>query len=288
MRARPLIDVHVHLYPPRRLGGLMRWVHRGMPQHPVPVGITIPRAVRDLEEAGVERFVNALFPLSPGESVELNLFNAELAARIPHMIPFGTVHQDDSDPAAVAREALVDLGLRGIKLHPLVMKAQIDDPRIAPVFALAQELGRPILIHTGFEEGGSRPPARAWENLFLAWPRLTFLCAHMFFPDLPFAFSLLRRFDNVVLDMTNVLGMMAWPTEPLPFGIPRPAWGIEELSAAIEANPERVVFGSDHPAGMDYPARLAAQVLSCGLSERTARRVLYENARELFGRLGLI
>ena len=42
---RRVIDVHVHLYPEKRLGGLMRWVHRGIPGHPVPVDITVPQVV---------------------------------------------------------------------------------------------------------------------------------------------------------------------------------------------------------------------------------------------------
>lgn len=266
----------------------MRWVHRGMPGHPVPVDITVDRAVRDLHEAGVERFVAAVFPLAPGEAEELNRFVAELAKRVPGLIPFGTVHQDDADPAAVARAALCELGLSGIKLHPVMMRANVNDPRLAPVYALAQEMKRPVLIHTGFEDGSGRANARAWEALFSAWPRLNFLCAHMFFPDLAFAFSAVSRFPNVRLDLTNVPGMMRWTDGPLPFGIPRPEWGIDELAAAIEAFPDRVLFGSDHPAGMGTVRGILEQVRGLGLREPTLERVLCGNAQELFGDAGLI
>ncbi|KRT75015.1 MAG: hypothetical protein XU12_C0001G0206 [Deltaproteobacteria bacterium CSP1-8] len=46
------------------------------------------------------------------------------------MIPLGTVHQDDADPAAVANEALRTLGLKGIKLHPMMMGLSPADPRL--------------------------------------------------------------------------------------------------------------------------------------------------------------
>lgn len=284
----PVIDVHVHLYPAKRLGGLMRWVHRAMPAHPVPVDITAGQAVAGLRDAGVERFFSAVFPLAPGEARELNRFNAELARSVPEMIPLGTVHQDDDDPAGVVREALCELGLKGIKLHPTVMEMDVNNPRIAPAYALAQELGLPVLIHTGFEAGhGRRTAPGEWEKLFRTYPRLTFLLAHMFFPDLAYGFSVLSRFENVYLDCTNVFGMLLWPEGPLPFGIPRPAWGADEFAAALEAHSRRVLFGSDHPAGMGTMAEILGQIDNFGLTEETLRRILYGNARDLLARHGI-
>ena len=285
---RRVIDAHVHLYPSRRLGGLMRWVHRGMPGHPVPVDITVEEAVAELRAAGVEAFFAAVFPLVPGEARELNRFNAELARRVPGMIPLGTAHQDDDDPGSVAAEALGPLGLKGIKLHPMVMKMAPADPRMAKVYAVAQEAGRPLLVHTGFEEGYGRTPEKEqWEVLFGAYPRLTFILAHAFFPDLPYAFSLLRRYGNILLDLTNVIGMLLWRNGPLPFGVSRSSWGKEQFAAALDANASRVLFGSDHPAGMGTMEDIVRQVETFGLEKETVERILYGNARTLIDRLGL-
>lgn len=285
---RRVIDTHVHLYPPRRLGGLMRWVHRGMPGHPVPVGITVEEAIADLRAAGVESFFAAVFPLAPGEARELNRFNADLARRVPGMIPLGTAHQDDDNPGAVAAEALGALGLKGIKLHPMVMKMAPGDPRMAAVYAAAQEAGRPLLVHTGFEEGYGRTPDKdEWERLFAAYPRLTIILAHAFFPDLAYGFSLLPRFENVLLDLTNVIGMLQWGEGPLPFGVSRSPWGRREFAAALEANAARVLFGSDHPAGMGTMEEIVRQVESFGLEKETVERILYGNARALIDRLEL-
>jgi len=52
------------------------------------------------------------------------------------------------DPIAEATRCL-DAGSRGIKLHPRAQKFQLNDERLAPVFALAAERGVPILIHGG-------------------------------------------------------------------------------------------------------------------------------------------
>lgn len=266
----------------------MRWVHRGVPGHPVPVDITVDQVVADLRAAGVESFFAAVFPLAPGEARELNVFNAELARRVPGMIPFGTAHPDDADPAAVAAEALGPLGLKGIKLHPMMMKMAPGDPAMTRICAVAQEAGRPFLVHTGFEEGYGRAPEKErWEALFGAYPRLTFILAHAFFPDLPYAFSLLPRFGNVLLDLTNVIGMLRWSDGPLPFGISRSPWGTGEFAAALGANASRVLFGSDHPAGMGTMEEIVRQVETFGLEKDTVERILYGNARALIDRLGL-
>jgi predicted TIM-barrel fold metal-dependent hydrolase len=198
------------------------------------------------------------------------------------------VHQDDDDPGAVATEALRTLGLKGIKLHPMMMGMSPGDPRLASVYALVEEAGLPLLVHTGFEEGYGRAVGReGWERLFLSYPRLNFLLAHAFFPDLPYAFSLLPRFGNVFLDLTNVLGMFLWQKDPLPFGISRPAWGKEELLSAIEENSGRIFFGSDHPAGMGTMEEIITQIETFGLSPGAVERILYGNAREFLKRLGL-
>ncbi len=266
----------------------MRWIHRGIPGHPVPADISVDGVVADLRAAGAERFVSAVFPLAPGEAGELNRFNASLARDIPEMIPLGTVHQDDAHPAAVVYEALRTQGLKGIKLHPVMMGMAPWDRRLAPVYALLEEAGLPLLLHTGFEEGRGRTADKeGWERLFRSWPRLTFLLAHAFFPDLPYAFSLLPRCGNVYLDLTNVPGMLLWKEGPLPFGISRPLWGNEEFLAAIEENSARVLFGSDHPAGMGTMEEILGQIGALGLSERTVERVLHGNALELLTRLGL-
>lgn len=287
-RGGPVVDVHVHLYPERRLGGLMRWTHRAIPAHPVPPDVTVERIVADLRDAGVERFLSAVFPLKPGEARGLNRFNAELSRSVPEMIPLGTVHQDDDDPVAIVREAFDDLGLRGLKLHPPMMGMAVDDPRMEPVFAAAQEAGLPVLIHTQFPDGyGSDAEKAPWERLFRSFPRTEFLLAHSFFPDLAYAFSLLPRFANVHLDATNVFGLIGWSGGPLPFGLAPAAWGPGELAAAIEGNPGRVLFGSDHPAGMGTMRQIVRRVADFGLEEKTARAVLYGNAHALLGRLGI-
>src|SRR2546422_2857502 len=63
------------------------------------------------------------------------------------LIPF--VRLDLTEAPIEEAERCLDLGARGIKLHPRAQKFLLDDARLAPVFAIAAERRVPILIHGG-------------------------------------------------------------------------------------------------------------------------------------------
>ena len=81
------------------------------------------------------------------------------------MIPF--VRLDlAADPIEEAERCL-DLGARGIKLHPRAQRFLLNDERLDPIFALAAERRVPILIHGG---RGLPPIADALARLVDAHP----------------------------------------------------------------------------------------------------------------------
>src|ERR1044072_4196872 len=63
------------------------------------------------------------------------------------LIPF--VRLDLAEEPIEEATRCLDLGARGIKLHPRAQKFLLNDERLAPVFALADEGRIPILIHGG-------------------------------------------------------------------------------------------------------------------------------------------
>src|SRR5512142_1760926 len=76
------------------------------------------------------------------------------------LIPF--VRLDLAESPIEEATRCLDLGARGIKLHPRAQKFLLDDERLAPVFAIAAERGVPILIHGG---RGLPPIAAELEHL---------------------------------------------------------------------------------------------------------------------------
>jgi predicted TIM-barrel fold metal-dependent hydrolase len=72
---------------------------------------------------------------------------AHAAASAGRLVPFVRLDLNES-PIEEAERAL-DLGARGIKLHPRAQRFLPDDVRLEPVFALAARRNVPILIHGG-------------------------------------------------------------------------------------------------------------------------------------------
>src|SRR5262245_62508556 len=63
------------------------------------------------------------------------------------LIPF--VRLDLTESPVEEAERCLDLGARGIKLHPRAQRFLLNDERLAPIFAIAAERNVPILIHGG-------------------------------------------------------------------------------------------------------------------------------------------
>ena len=95
------------------------------------------------------------------------------------LIPF--VRLDLSESPIEEAIRCLDLGARGIKLHPRAQGFLLNDERLAPVFALAAERKVPILIHGG---RGLPPIADNLDRLVTANPGAQLIIAHGGIADL--------------------------------------------------------------------------------------------------------
>jgi uncharacterized protein len=155
------------------------------------------------------------------------------------LIPFVRLDLTDS-PIEEARRCL-DLGARGIKLHPRAQKFQLNDERLAPVFAIAAESRVPILIHGG---RGLPPIADNLARLHDAYPEAMLIIAHAGIADLSGLAGHFAGKRGVFFD-TSV-----WSP-------------VDLLSFFHLVPPEQIVYASDYPYG--------TQPNSLLLSLRTAR-----------------
>lgn len=268
------IDAHVHVLPPKRLAGLMRWIHRAHPQHPVPGDVTENDITADLRREGVSRFFNFVYPLRPDETGPLNDFNLDFCARTPEAVPFGSMHVENPDKPDIAG-ALFERGFVGLKFHPFVQKFDPWDERMEELYDYLEEAGRPVFLHTGFEEWYKldMPPEKLG-NLMSRHPKLPAVFVHMMFPALDRAWRLLDEFPNLYMDATNVLAAFRPELEPV-----LRAWtGRKDLwevfCEGLEKHAGRVLFGSDHPAGMGSLRRIYADPENLGLPENAVKSLV--------------
>jgi uncharacterized protein len=184
----------------------------------------------------------------------------EFAARSGgRLVPFVRLALDEQ-PMEEARRCL-DLGARGIKLHPRAQKFLLDDERLAPVFALAAERGVPILIHAG---RGLPPIAAELEHLVDAHPGAQLILAHAGIADLA---NLAHRFSGkrgVFFD-TSV-------------------WSAVDLLGLLRlVPPEQIVYASDYPYGQQPGSLLLSHRVArvSGFDERQVRDMFAGNANRI-------
>ncbi len=184
----------------------------------------------------------------------------EFAARSEgRLVPFVRLALDEG-PIEEATRCL-DLGARGIKLHPRAQKFLLDDARLAPVFALAAERAVPILIHGG---RGLPPIAAELEHLVDSHAGTQLIIAHAGIADLAnlahrFAGKRGVFFDTSVWSAIDLLGFLRL--------VP----------------PEQVVYASDYPYG-GQPGSLLLSVRVArvaGFDDRQLRDMLAGNASRI-------
>jgi predicted TIM-barrel fold metal-dependent hydrolase len=175
------------------------------------------------------------------------------------MIPFVRLALDES-PIEEAKRCL-DLGARGIKLHPRAQKFLLNDARLAPVFELAADRHVPILIHGG---RGLPPIADHLERLVDAYPEAHLIIAHA-----------------GIADLTGLAGHFAGKAGVF---FDTSVWSaIDLLSFFRLVPPEQIVYASDYPYGQQ-PASLLIALRTArlaGLTEPQIADLLAGNANRI-------
>ena len=173
---------------------------------------------------------------------------ADAAASNGKLIPFVRLDLEDS-PIEEARRAL-DLGARGIKLHPRAQRFSIGDDRLDPVFALSAEYNVPILIHAG---RGMPEIADDLERLVSAHEGAQLIVAHAGVADLErLAGHLSTRpgvyFDTAVFNFYDLIDLFS------------------------RVAPEQIVYASDYPYGQQ-PGSLYVVLRACALMGFTPEQI---------------
>ena len=161
------------------------------------------------------------------------------------LVPFVRLALDEG-PIEEARRCL-DLGARGIKLHPRAQKFLLTDERLGPVFELAAERRVPILIHAG---RGLPPIADGLRSLMERNPGAKLILAHAGIADLDALAACMRGRKGVFFDTST------WSP-------------IDLLDFYRRIPPEQVVYASDYPYGQQPSSLL--------LSVKTARQAGYDD-----------
>ena len=172
------------------------------------------------------------------------------------LIPFVRLDLNES-PVEEAMRCL-DLGARGIKLHPRAQRFDASDERLAPIFALAAERRVPILIHGG---RGLPPIAAGLAALVERYPEATLIIAHAGIADMAHLARAMAGRRGVFFDTST------WSP-------------VDLLDFYRQIPPEQVLYASDYPYGQYTTSLFLAlrTALLAGYDEQQVRDMLAGNA----------
>jgi predicted TIM-barrel fold metal-dependent hydrolase len=277
-------DLHIHIQPWEMLLPEVRArMERGRKDLPaIRECMSSPEALlKFLDGSGIDRvaLINYTSPDLMGFTDDVNAWCARYCATAPdRLVPFGSVHPRFSKDPAGDTHRILDLGIRGLKVHPPHQLFQANEYRtggpgagIGEVYRVAQERKVPVMFHTGTSVfPGARntyADPMPLDDVAVDFPELPMILAHAGRPlHGPTAFFLARRHKNILLDLSGI------PPARLLEYVPR----LEEVA-------ERTLWGSDWPGpGVpDMKANVEA-FLALDLPDAARRAILHGNALRLF------
>ena len=261
-----LIDFHVHTFPDalaeRTLAKL------------APIAGIVPATKATLSDTcekmrdwGVNLCVLQPVATKPKQVRTIN----DLAAknRGKGFLSFGALHPDlENFKDEIAH--LMELGIKGIKLHPDYQGFFIEDPRMFPIYDVLEQERIPVVFHTGYDPISpnlihASPAGIAEVNR--RFPQLTIIAAHLggMMSQPEQAEELLGR--DVYLDLSM--------SHTCP-----DSWYREIL---IRHGAQRILFGSDCP--WSTPEVQLKKLQSAGLSALEIEQITHSNAERLVGTL---
>lgn len=193
------------------------------------------------------------------------------------LIPFGSVDPLQGEAAVDEARRQASLGARGFKFHPTVQNFDPSDPAFDPLWSAIEELGLPILVHTGQTGVGAGLPGGWGFKLRLSnpmlldevaanHPHLQVIMAHPSVPWQDEALSIATHKANTWIDLSG------WS----------PKYFSESLVRAARTYlNHKMLFGSDLPALT--PDRWLTDFEKLGFADEKVQPILKDNAVRLLG-----
>ena len=216
------------------------------------------------DENGIAMFLICSVATKAEQVRAINDFVAQKVRMHPdRFVGLGALHPDMEDPFGEI-ERIIELGLRGIKLHPDFQLFDIDDARMLPVYRYLAQKGLPVLFHTGDARYDySRPKKLA--RVARAVPDLKCIAAH---------FGGFQRWGESY--KTMALPNVWVDTSSSLYALKK-----EQALALIERfGEDKVLFGTDFPM-WEYPQELQ-RFYDLRLGPATCEKIFYQNFLALF------
>jgi uncharacterized protein len=278
-----ILDTHVHLPTKEFLedtgGDLVKWgLKYFRTQEPIRGE---DRMLQDFKNAGVSKALMLAWdaetasgrPRLPNERVaQLAKDHSDLFVPILSVDP-----HKGSKAIAELEHAASRLEMRGVKLHPQIQAFKPDDPKHKPLWDRIEELGLPVIVHTGTSGLGAGAPGGAGVHLDYSrpihldavaadHPELQLILAHTGWPWHLETVAMCMQKSNVHMDVSG------WLPKYLPAEV------LTWINGPLKG---KVLFGTDYPF-LD-PKTCVDQFQALSLKDEVKQAALWDNGARLFG-----
>jgi predicted TIM-barrel fold metal-dependent hydrolase len=245
-----------------------------------PLETQISRWTQEVERYGLDKIV---FTTGGGNDTLARVIRANPA----HFIGFA--HHDPfmRDAAGELKRAITDLGLKGYKILAPSLRGALDDPSLDPLWAAAETLGIPVLIHFGILGGGGGIAQHVNINPLIlqtaakGFPGINFVIPHFGACYPGELLQLAWVCPNVHVDSSGNNEWVRWMPYPLT---------LHDLFRKFyeTIGPDRLLFGTDSewfPRGFaNRYFETQWQVCSeIGMGQADLHKVFHDNAARLLG-----
>lgn len=144
-----IIDIHTHVFPdsiaPVTVEKLKHEAHIEAFSSGMKDGL-----ISSMKKAGIDRSVVLQVGTNPAKTGSINDFSAsQICSEVTY---FGAIHPLCEDIKSEIRH-ISQLGLKGIKLHPVYQGVDIDDKRNLEILYLAGKYDLTVITHAGLDIG---------------------------------------------------------------------------------------------------------------------------------------
>ncbi len=221
---------------------------------------TAKTLIQQCDQTGVQKCLVTSVATTPHHAQSINSFIANEVKLFPdRFIGFGSLHPESEDLEEDV-EHLIELGSKGVKLHPDIQSFKVDDPKVIRIFEICNEKGLPILLHTGDSRYDNSNPNRV-APVLEKFPDLIVIGAHLggwsIWED---AAEKLSQYKNFYVDTCSSFYALKKET----------ARKIIEIYGT-----DKVIFGTDFP--MWRQDEELKYLFSLGFSKKQLEDILYNN-----------
>ena len=258
-----IIDIHTHIYPDEIALKATKSVRDFYQIGEESMDGTESMLMQRGKEAGISKFVILPVAIRADRVQGINDFIVQRVKQNDALIGFGTVHaaMEHMDDEV---QRILELGLKGIKMHPDSQRFSIDDLRLFPMYEAVQ--GKlPVLLHMGDHRYDYSHPVKLRRILDL-FPRLQVIAAHFGGYSMYETACELLKDTDCVFDVSSSLMFL-------------PEGEAERYIGIYGA--ERMAFGTDYP--MWDPVKETEHFFRLKLKEEQFEQICHKTAERILG-----